>query len=104
MGQWCKERYKISDEPKDSEIFVDDVDELVLQCYPDHEGQHDLLKKFGVRTGGICDGWWFNDEWRSLPELDKWRYVAYCSLYWLRWYEYWFYKKELSNGERGHKS
>ena len=100
MGQWCEDKYSSSEEPKDSEIFVDDVDELVLQCSPGHEGQHELLKKFGVRTGGYYDGWWFNDKWRSLPDEDKWRYVAYCSLYWYRWYKYWFYKEEAKNRER----
>ena len=82
--------------PEDKDIFIDDVDKLVLQVYPDYEGQHPLFKKFGTRTGGICDTWLRTDNWKNLSELEKWKYVALCSLYWEKTYEYWLECKEYN--------
>lgn len=82
--------------PNDEDIFIDDVDKLVLQVYPDYEGQHPLFKKFGIRTGGICDTWLRTDDWKDLSETEKWKYVALCSLYWEKTYEYWFECKEYN--------
>lgn len=88
--------------PKDEDIFIDDVDFLVKKSYPYHEGQHPLFKKFGVRTGGICDTWLYTKNWEQLEEVDKWKYVALCALYWEKQYMYWYeqekykqYKKQL---------
>jgi hypothetical protein len=80
--------------PNEDEIFNKTVDELVEESYPDHEGQHPLFKKFGVRTGGICDTWLYTKDWQDLPEIDKWKYIALCALYWEKQYEYWYEKKE----------
>ena len=80
--------------PKEENIFIDDVDKLVMQVYPEHEGQHPLFKKFGTRTGGICDIWDRTSNWKNLSELEKWKYVALCSLYWEKMYAYWYEKKE----------
>ena len=75
--------------PKEEDIFIDDVDRLVLQTYPEHEGQHPLFKKFGTRTGGICDTWSRTNDWKNLTETEKWKYVALCALYWEHQYQYW---------------
>ena len=75
-------------EPKDEDIFIDDVDKLVLQVYPDYEGQHPLFKKFGTRLR--------TDNWKNLSELEKWKYVALCSLYWEKTYKYWLERKEYN--------
>lgn len=80
--------------PKEEDIFIDDVDKLVIQVYPNHEGQHALFKKFGARTGGICDTWYRTSDWKNLSELEKWKYVALCSLYWEKMYSYWYEKEE----------
>ncbi len=82
--------------PKDEDIFIDDVDKLVLQVYPDHESQHPLFKKFGTRTGGFVDTWLRTDNWENLSELEKWKYVALCSLYWEKTYKYWLECKEYN--------
>ena len=74
--------------PNEKEIFIDDVDKLVMQTYPDHEGQHPLFKKFGTRTGGFTDAWVRTQDWQNLPEVEKWKYVALCSLYWQEVYQY----------------
>lgn len=74
--------------PDENEIFSKTVDELVEESCPDHEGQHPLFKKFGVRTGGIYDTWLYTKDWRDLPEIDKWKYVALCALYWEKQYAY----------------
>ena len=79
--------------PKDKDIFKD-VNTLVKKSFPDHEGQHPLFKKFGTRTGGICDTWLFKKGWESLPEVDKWKYIAYCALYWKEQYKYWLEREE----------
>lgn len=75
-------------EPKDEDIFIDDVDTLVRQNYSCYEGQHPLFKKFGERTGGINDTWIYTKDWPSLPEVEKWKYVAFCALYWEAQYKY----------------
>lgn len=80
--------------PNDKDIFIDDVDALVLQMYPEHEGQHPLFQKFGTRTGGICDYWLRTNDWKNLTETEKWKYVALCALYWERQYKYWNECKE----------
>ena len=80
--------------PNEKEIFIDDVDKLVEQVCPFHEGQHPLFKKFGVRISGICDFWERTKNWKELSELEKWKYVALCSLYWEKMYQYWDDKKE----------
>ena len=80
--------------PNDKDIFIDDVDILVSQVYPDHEMQHPLFKKFGTRTGGFCDMWLRTDDWKSSTEAEKWKYVALCSLYWKCQYKYWYECKE----------
>lgn len=67
--------------PNESKIFIDDVNELVKISFPDHEGQHPLFKKFGVRSGGICDTWIRTNNWENLSDCEKWKYVALCSLY-----------------------
>lgn len=81
-------------EPKDEDIFIDDVDLLVKKSYPNDEGQHPLFKKFGIRTGGICETWLYTENWEQLEEVDKWKYVALCALYWEKQYEYWYEQKE----------
>lgn len=80
-------------EPDEKEIFIDDIDKLVLRCYPNHEGQHPIFEKFGFRTGGLCDNWQRTKDWKQLPEIEKWKYVALCSLYWENMYEYWLDKE-----------
>lgn len=82
--------------PDEDEIFNKTVDELVEESYPDHEGQHPLFKKFGVRTGGICDTWLYTKDWQDLPEIDKWKYIALCALYWKKQYAYWLDEEEFS--------
>lgn len=82
--------------PDEDEIFNKTVDELVEESYPDHEGQHPLFKKFGVRTGGIYDTWLYTKDWQDLPEVDKWKYIALCALYWEKQYAYWLDKKEFN--------
>lgn len=80
--------------PKDEDILIDDVDLLVQASYPNHEGQHPLFKKFGTRTGGICDTWLYTTNWKQLDEIDKWKYVALCALYWEKQYKYWHEQEE----------
>ena len=74
---------------KSGKISFNNVNELVKECYPNGEYQHPIFAKFGTRTGGICDTWLLNDTWRSLPDIDKWKYVALCSLYWNKRHEQW---------------
>lgn len=81
--------------PRDIDyIFIADVDDLVRENYPDHEGQHPLFKKFGIRSGGICDCWYFHDGWENFSELEKWKYIALCSLYWEKQYQNWLDKRD----------
>lgn len=84
-------------EPSEHPDFFDmTADEIIEKeiTYPDYEGQHPLFQHFGVRTGGICDVWLQSDEWRELPEVDKWKYIALCALYWEQRYRYWCEKAE----------
>lgn len=74
--------------PKDEDIFIDDVNLLVKTSSPSYEGQHPLFKKFGTRTGGIYDTWLYTENWEQLDEVEKWKYVALCALYWEKQYEY----------------
>lgn len=83
--------------PKDEDIFIDDVNLLVQMSYPDYEGQHPLFKKFGTRTGGINDTWLYTKDWEQLDEVDKWKYVALCALYWQKQYAYWCDKKDYQH-------
>lgn len=80
--------------PKDEDIFIDDVNLLVKKSYPNYENQHPLFKKFGVRAGGICDTWLYTKNWEQLEEIDKWKYVALCALYWKEQYKYWNEQEE----------
>lgn len=77
---------------QEKDIFKD-IDTLVQENYPCDENQHPIFKKFGVRIGGVADCWILKDNWQSLPEIDKWKYVAYCALYWEDRYRYWYEKK-----------
>lgn len=81
-------------EPKKEDIFIDDVDLLVQNSFPEYEGQHPLFKKFGTRTGGIYDTWLYTENWKQLEEIDKWKYVALCALYWEKQYEYWYEQEQ----------
>lgn len=63
-------------------IFHKTVDELVEISFPHYEGQHPLFQKFGVRTSGICDCWQFISGWKNFPEIEKWKYIALCAIYW----------------------
>lgn len=87
MG-YCKEP---SEHPDFFDMTADEIIEKEI-TYPNYEGQHPLFRHFGVRTGGICDTWIQTEEWRELPEADKWRYIALCALYWGQNYEYWYDK------------
>lgn len=78
----------------DNEIFIDDVDKLVLESYPYHEHQHPLFKKFGTRTGGYIDAWLYTDDWKNLSDTEKWKYVALCERYWRYFYDYLYHEKE----------
>lgn len=70
------------------EISFGNVNELVKEVHPFHEGQYPLFKKFGFSTvGQVVETWVPSDEWRSLPDIDKWKYVALCSLFWLKEYQ-----------------
>lgn len=81
--------------PEDTDyIFTTDINDLVEECFPNHEGQHPIFKKFGVRYAGICDSWYYTKDWKDLPELEKWKYVALCSLYWQKQYENWYEKSQ----------
>ena len=70
------------------EIFHLSVNKLVEMSYPVCEGQHPIFEKFGTRTGGICDEWVLNKNWRSFSDTEKWKYVALCAFYWQQYYEY----------------
>lgn len=72
----------------DDEIFIDDVDFLVEQTYPLYEGQHPVFSLFGTRTGGFADIWLRTKNWKELPEVTKWKYVALCERYWHYFYKY----------------
>jgi hypothetical protein len=82
-------------EPK-NEFFNMNANEIIEKqiAFPSHEGQHPLFKKFGVRTGGICDQWLLNENWRQFSETEKWKYIALCALYWKSQYQYWYDRKE----------
>lgn len=89
--------------PNDKDIFIDDVDKLVEQVYPNSENQHPLFKKVGFRINGIGDHWIYTKDWKQLNDTEKWKYVALCSLYQKRWLQYWIdrddyekYKEELN--------
>ena len=73
---------KVPKRPIEKEIFEKDINTLVKENYPLHEGQHPLFELFGTRTGGFCDTWLYTKDWQNLPEIDKWKYVALCALYW----------------------
>ncbi len=83
-------------EKPNEDFFQMSADDIIIKedIYPDHEGQHPLFEKFGTRTGGICDTWYRWKNWEELPEIDKWKYIALCSLYWEKQYKYWYEKKE----------
>lgn len=83
--------------PKEEEIFLDDIDLLVEKTVPEHEGQLPLFEKFGTRIGGICDRWVYTKDWKELPEIEKWQYVAYCALFWKAQYQYWYYEERFEN-------
>ena len=65
-------------------IFTMTPDEIIEKenIYPEHEGQHPIFSNFGTRTGGICDTWLWTEDWKNLPEKEKWQYIALCTLYW----------------------
>lgn len=87
----------------DTEIFIDDVDFLVEQNFPHDEKQHPIFPLFGERAYGCWNNSWVPTEnWRELPEVLKWKYVALCERYWRCVYEYYNdktyyeqYKEEL---------
>ena len=94
--------------PKEEDIFIDDINTLVEQNFPDYEGQLPLFKKFGTRTGGFIDTWVPTKDWKNLPEIEKWKYVAYCALYWEAQYKYWYecdefkiYKEKVKEWAKG---
>lgn len=96
-----KEVIKDTSNPKNSDLISAEtislfksVDTLVKESYPHYEAQHPLFKKFGTRTGGICDTWFFNDKWKDYPEELKWKYVALCNYYWLQEYKKWLRQEE----------
>lgn len=93
MRIFNKPPHKPSDHPDFFNMTANEIIEKEL-VYPDYEGQHPLFEKFGVRTGGICDVWVQIEEWKSLPEKDKWKYIALCALYWEQQYKYWLEKAE----------
>lgn len=86
---------KPPEKPKDK-FFNMTANEIIEKqvIFPLHEGQHPLFKKFGVRTGGICDQWLLNENWRQFSEAEKWKYIALCALYWENQYKYWREQKE----------
>lgn len=82
--------------PREAEILDKTVDELVLKSYPNFEGQHPIFRKFGVRTGGTNDTWLYTEDWQTLSEVEKWKYVALCALWWENMYRYWSEKEEFN--------
>ena len=49
------------------EIFKS-VNELVEENYPNCENDHSIFKRFGMRTGGICDTWVLKKDWKLTPK------------------------------------
>lgn len=70
------------------------LDKLLDDSYPSDEHDHQIFKKFGVRTGGIADTWLFKKDYKNHTDAEKWEYIARCALYWLGEYMYWLDKKE----------
>ena len=71
------------------EIFKS-INKLVEENYPSNENDHPIFKQFGRRTGGMADTWLLKKDWKLNSEADKWKYVAYCALYWEERYRYWY--------------
>ena len=79
--------------PKNEDIFKD-VNSLVEKSFPNCESDNPIFRKFGTRTGGMIDTWILNKNWKSFSNEDKWKYVAYCALYWQEQYKYWLEQEE----------
>ncbi len=53
-----------------------------------------LFDKFGYFYFGIGDGFVLEDYYKDATELEKWKFIAICSTYWLYFYEYLHDKEE----------
>lgn len=61
-------------------IFHKTVDELVEMSYPHNEKDNLIFEKFGANTK---EGLWeFKGNWKDFPEIEKWKYIALCAIYW----------------------
>lgn len=53
----------------------------------------DVISKYGHSFLGICDGFkWDNLD--SVTELDAYKLIALCSIYWERQYRLWYRKSQ----------
>ena len=83
----------------DNKFFKMSANQIIEtgEIYPLHEGQHPLFKRFGTRTAGVCEQWVMDRNWRAQSDTDKWKYIALCSLYWLKQYQYWSDQRQYQN-------
>ena len=59
------------------------------------ETMFDVFAKYGHTYGGICDGFYWNEEaLRSAPEIDLWKMIAISERCWETQYERWYYREQ----------
>lgn len=63
-------------------VFHKTLDKLVQESHPNNEKDHPIFEKFGMRTKDELRIWKFNNNWKNFSEIEKWKYIALCAIYW----------------------
>lgn len=87
--------------PKEKKFDLDaiDIDKLVEESLPALEwSDNDFFNKYGHYFFGISDGYRLNKDYKEkMSEIDKLKFIAFCSTYWLYKFEYWYNMEEYKN-------
>lgn len=59
----------------------------------------DVIYKYGYTICGIYDGFEWKNNLKEITELDAWKIIALCSIYWEKLYKEWLEKEYLANGK-----
>ena len=59
----------------------------------------DVIGKYGYTICGICDGFKWTDKLKEITELDAWKIIALCSIYWENSYKESLKRERLENGK-----
>lgn len=57
----------------------------------------DVIGKYGYTFCGICDGFNWTSKLKEVTELDAWKMIALCSIYWENHYKEWLEQERLEN-------